>query len=95
MVSDPLGKSATVSQPYAFWSFSPLFSGGGVKSVALSSPHPSLPANRVINAGKSMLNEDQASCEKLFVKKPSSKHRNSTLLEDNRVSGWKLTMMGA
>ncbi len=41
---------------------------------------------RVINAGKSMLNEDQASCEKLFVKKPSSKHRNSTLLEDNGVS---------
>uniref|UniRef100_A0A674MS77 Protein phosphatase, Mg2+/Mn2+ dependent, 1J n=1 Tax=Takifugu rubripes TaxID=31033 RepID=A0A674MS77_TAKRU len=38
----------------------------------------------VINAGKSMLNEDQASCEKLFVKKPNSKHRNSTLLEDNR-----------
>ncbi|XP_033822000.1 protein phosphatase 1H [Periophthalmus magnuspinnatus] len=37
----------------------------------------------VINAGKSMLNEDQASCEKLFVKKPSGKHRNSTLLEDN------------
>uniref|UniRef100_A0A8D3CT95 Protein phosphatase, Mg2+/Mn2+ dependent, 1J n=1 Tax=Scophthalmus maximus TaxID=52904 RepID=A0A8D3CT95_SCOMX len=31
----------------------------------------------VINAGKSMLNEDQASCEKLFVKKPSGKHRNS------------------
>lgn len=40
-------------------------------------------SNRVINAGKSMLNEDQASCEKLFVKKPSGKHRNSTLLEDN------------
>ncbi|KAG7493946.1 phosphatase 1H-like [Solea senegalensis] len=37
----------------------------------------------VINAGKSMLNEDQASCEKLFVKKPSGKHRNSTLQEDN------------
>lgn len=38
----------------------------------------------VINAGKSMLNEDQASCEKLFVKKPSGKHKNnSTLLEDN------------
>nr|XP_020481021.1 LOW QUALITY PROTEIN: protein phosphatase 1H-like [Monopterus albus] len=37
----------------------------------------------VINAGKSMLNEDQASCEKLFVRKPSSKHRNSTLLEDS------------
>ncbi len=41
---------------------------------------------RVINAGKSMLNEDQASCEKLFVKKPSGKNRNSTLLEDNGVS---------
>lgn len=40
----------------------------------------------MINAGKSMLNEDQASCEKLFVKKPSGKHRNSTLLEDNGVS---------
>uniref|UniRef100_A0A8C4IAL3 Protein phosphatase, Mg2+/Mn2+ dependent, 1J n=1 Tax=Dicentrarchus labrax TaxID=13489 RepID=A0A8C4IAL3_DICLA len=40
----------------------------------------------VINAGKSMLNEDQASCEKLFVKKPSGKHRNSTLQEDNGVS---------
>lgn len=33
-----------------------------------------------------MLNEDQASCEKLFVKKPSSKHRNATLQEDNGVS---------
>lgn len=33
-----------------------------------------------------MLNEDQASCEKLFVKKPTGKHRNSTLLEDNGVS---------
>lgn len=44
---------------------------------------------RVINAGKSMLNEDQASCEKLFVKKPSGKHRNSTLLEDNGVSEGK------
>lgn len=48
--------------------------------------------HRVINAGKSMLNEDQASCEKLFVKKPNSKHRNSTLLEDNRVSEWKPTI---
>uniref|UniRef100_A0AAX7SGK9 PPM-type phosphatase domain-containing protein n=1 Tax=Astatotilapia calliptera TaxID=8154 RepID=A0AAX7SGK9_ASTCA len=37
----------------------------------------------VINAGKSMLNEDQASCEKVFVKKPSGKHRNSTLLDQN------------
>ncbi|XP_056434341.1 protein phosphatase 1H [Gadus chalcogrammus] len=36
----------------------------------------------VINAGKSMLNEDQASCEKLFVKKPSGKHRSSPLQED-------------
>ncbi|XP_005816152.1 protein phosphatase 1H-like [Xiphophorus maculatus] len=36
-----------------------------------------------INAGKSMLNEDQASCEKLFVRKPSSKHRNSTLVDDS------------
>ncbi|KAM4583318.1 protein phosphatase 1H [Fundulus diaphanus] len=36
-----------------------------------------------INAGKSMLNEDQASCEKLFVRKPNSKHRNSTLVDDN------------
>ncbi|XP_008407159.1 protein phosphatase 1H [Poecilia reticulata] len=36
-----------------------------------------------INAGKSMLNEDQASCEKLFVRKPSGKHRNSTLVDDN------------
>lgn len=41
---------------------------------------------RVINAGKSMLNEDQASCEKVFVKKPSGKHRNSTLLEHSGVS---------
>jgi len=41
---------------------------------------------RVINAGKSMLNEDQASCEKLFVRRPTGKHRNSTLLEDNGVS---------
>lgn len=37
----------------------------------------------VINAGKSMLNEDQACCEKLFIRKPSGKQRNSTLLEDN------------
>ncbi|XP_036388122.1 protein phosphatase 1H [Megalops cyprinoides] len=37
----------------------------------------------VINAGKSMLNEDQASCELLYVKKISGKQRNSTLLEDN------------
>ncbi|CAB1314612.1 unnamed protein product, partial [Coregonus sp. 'balchen'] len=37
-----------------------------------------------INAGKSMLNEDQASCELLYVKKLSNKkQRNSTLLEDN------------
>ncbi|KAM4740627.1 protein phosphatase 1H [Anableps anableps] len=36
-----------------------------------------------INAGKSMLNEDQASCEKLFVRKPSGKQRNSTLVDDN------------
>ncbi|CAL8340560.1 unnamed protein product [Merluccius merluccius] len=36
----------------------------------------------VINAGKSMLNEDQASCEKLYVKKPTGKHRNSSLQED-------------
>lgn len=33
-----------------------------------------------------MLNEDQASCEKLFVRKPSGKHRNSTLVDDNGVS---------
>uniref|UniRef100_A0A1A8FPW5 Protein phosphatase, Mg2+/Mn2+ dependent, 1J n=1 Tax=Nothobranchius korthausae TaxID=1143690 RepID=A0A1A8FPW5_9TELE len=37
----------------------------------------------VINAGKSMLNEDQASCEKLFVRKPSGKHRNSTMVDDS------------
>ncbi|XP_037107962.1 protein phosphatase 1H [Syngnathus acus] len=37
----------------------------------------------VINAGKSMLNEDQASCEKVYVRKSSGKQRNSTLLEDN------------
>lgn len=36
-----------------------------------------------------MLNEDQASCEKLFVRKPSGKHRNSTVLEDNGVSEGK------
>ncbi|XP_024282319.1 protein phosphatase 1H-like [Oncorhynchus tshawytscha] len=37
-----------------------------------------------INAGKSMLNEDQASCELLYVKKLSNKkQRNSTLLDDN------------
>lgn len=48
----------------------------------------SLSSSRVINAGKSMLNEDQASCEKLFVKKLSGKHKNnSTLQEDNGVSG--------
>lgn len=43
-------------------------------------------STRVINAGKSVLNEDQASCEKVFVKKPSGKHRNSSMLEDNGVS---------
>ncbi|KAG7272363.1 LOW QUALITY PROTEIN: hypothetical protein CRUP_017324 [Coryphaenoides rupestris] len=33
-----------------------------------------------------MLNEDQACCEKLYVKKPTGKHRNSTpLQEDNGV----------
>ncbi|KAM6981202.1 protein phosphatase 1H [Aplochiton taeniatus] len=37
----------------------------------------------VINAGKSMLNEDQACCEKIHVKKTTGKQRNSTLLEDN------------
>ncbi|KAM9524445.1 protein phosphatase 1H-like [Salvelinus alpinus] len=37
-----------------------------------------------INAGKSMLNEDQASCELLYVKRLSNKkQRNSTLLDDN------------
>ncbi|XP_070967806.1 protein phosphatase 1H-like isoform X1 [Oncorhynchus clarkii lewisi] len=37
-----------------------------------------------INAGKSMLNEDQASCELLYVKKLSDKKQsNSTLLDDN------------
>ncbi|XP_064161250.1 protein phosphatase 1H [Anguilla rostrata] len=41
----------------------------------------------VINAGKSMLNEDQASCELLFVKKPSGKQRNSTLLDDTAGDG--------
>ncbi|XP_029103638.1 protein phosphatase 1H isoform X3 [Scleropages formosus] len=39
----------------------------------------------VINAGKSMLNEDQACCERLFVKKSSGKQRNSVLLEDHGV----------
>lgn len=97
MVSHPLRKSVTVSQPEVFLSVSPLFSCRGVKPEALApaSPRLSPPAGRVINAGKSMLNEDQASCEKLFVKKSSGKHRNSTLLEDNRVSGWKLTMTAA
>uniref|UniRef100_A0A4W5NQQ0 Protein phosphatase, Mg2+/Mn2+ dependent, 1J n=1 Tax=Hucho hucho TaxID=62062 RepID=A0A4W5NQQ0_9TELE len=39
---------------------------------------------QTINAGKSMLNEDQASCELLYVKKLSNKkQRNSTLLDDN------------
>ncbi|XP_062327932.1 protein phosphatase 1H [Osmerus eperlanus] len=37
----------------------------------------------VINAGKSMLNEDQACCEKLLIRKTSGKQRNSTMLEDN------------
>lgn len=46
--------------------------------------HPSLP--RTINAGKSILNEDQASCELLYVNKLSDKkQRNSTLLDDNGV----------
>ncbi|XP_043098333.1 protein phosphatase 1H [Puntigrus tetrazona] len=38
----------------------------------------------VINAGKSMLNEDQASCELLYIKKMSNKQqRSSMLLEDS------------
>ncbi|XP_023659906.2 protein phosphatase 1H [Paramormyrops kingsleyae] len=37
----------------------------------------------VINAGKSMLNEDQACCERLFVKKISGKQRHSVMLEEN------------
>ncbi|XP_050968806.1 protein phosphatase 1H [Labeo rohita] len=38
----------------------------------------------VINAGKSMLNEDQASCELLYIRKLSSKQqRSSMLLEDS------------
>ncbi|KAL2090818.1 hypothetical protein ACEWY4_013081 [Coilia grayii] len=39
----------------------------------------------VINAGKSMLNEDQASCELLYVRKISDKkqHRTSMLLDDS------------
>uniref|UniRef100_A0A4W4HTQ7 PPM-type phosphatase domain-containing protein n=1 Tax=Electrophorus electricus TaxID=8005 RepID=A0A4W4HTQ7_ELEEL len=38
----------------------------------------------VINAGKSMLNEDQASCDVLYVKKPSGKQqRASVQLEDS------------
>lgn len=42
---------------------------------------------RVINAGKSMLNEDQASCDVLYVKKLSSKQqRASMMLEDSGVS---------
>lgn len=53
-------------------------------SSPLLSSSPSL-SIRVINAGKSMLNEDQASCEKLFVKKPSGKQKNSTVVEDNGV----------
>lgn len=58
----------------------------------INHPTPSSPfllvsfSIRAINAGKSMLNEDQASCEKVFVKKPSGKHRNSTLLDQNGVS---------
>lgn len=40
---------------------------------------------RVINAGKSMLNEDQACCERLFVKKISGKQRHSVMLEENGV----------
>uniref|UniRef100_A0AAY4D1P6 PPM-type phosphatase domain-containing protein n=1 Tax=Denticeps clupeoides TaxID=299321 RepID=A0AAY4D1P6_9TELE len=37
----------------------------------------------VINAGKSMLNEDQASCELLYVKKTTGKQRTSVLLDDS------------
>lgn len=40
----------------------------------------------MINAGKSMLNEDQASCDVLYVKKLTSKQqRASVLLEDSGV----------
>uniref|UniRef100_A0AAY4D234 PPM-type phosphatase domain-containing protein n=1 Tax=Denticeps clupeoides TaxID=299321 RepID=A0AAY4D234_9TELE len=39
----------------------------------------------VINAGKSMLNEDQASCELLYVKKTTGKQRTSVLLDDSGV----------
>ena len=32
-----------------------------------------------------MLNEDQACCEKLLIRKTSGKQRNSNMLEDNGV----------
>lgn len=37
----------------------------------------------VINAGKSMLNEDQASCDLLYIRKMSSKQQRSSMLEDS------------
>uniref|UniRef100_A0A672MQP1 Protein phosphatase, Mg2+/Mn2+ dependent, 1J n=1 Tax=Sinocyclocheilus grahami TaxID=75366 RepID=A0A672MQP1_SINGR len=37
----------------------------------------------VINAGKSMLNEDQASCELLYIRKMSSKQQRSSMLQED------------
>lgn len=51
----------------------------------------------VINAGKSMLNEDQASCELLYVRKITGKqhHRTSMLLDDSGdTSGLPLHFWG-
>ncbi len=41
---------------------------------------------RVINAGKSMLNEDQASCDLLYIRKMSSKQQRSVSPDDSGVS---------
>uniref|UniRef100_A0A673J850 Protein phosphatase 1H-like n=1 Tax=Sinocyclocheilus rhinocerous TaxID=307959 RepID=A0A673J850_9TELE len=47
----------------------------------------------VINAGKSMLNEDQASCELLYIRKMSSKQqRCSMLLEDSGTNAGCIPM---
>ncbi|XP_056126593.1 protein phosphatase 1H [Rhinichthys klamathensis goyatoka] len=50
----------------------------------------------VINAGKSMLNEDQASCELMYVKKMSSKHQRSSMLleEGGDTSGIPMHFWG-
>lgn len=85
--STPIGRLTRSALSADRFLFSGAVVGDSHQSSCLSlSLSLSLSSARVINAGKSMLNEDQASCEKLFVKKLSGKHKNNaTLQEDNGV----------